>query len=96
MKQYCIYILTNKINTVLYIGVTGNLPKRMYEHKNKLVDGFTKKYNVDKLVYFEQTENVQSALAREKQLKNWQRQWKVDLINQSNPEWKDLSNTLLG
>lgn len=96
MRQYCVYILTNKINTVLYVGVTGNLPKRMYEHKNKLVDGFTKRYNLTKLVYFEQTENIHSALAREKQLKNWKRQWKVDLINKNNPEWKDLSDTLPG
>jgi putative endonuclease len=70
MKQYCVYITTNRENKVLYIGVTSNLPKRIYEHKNKLIEGFTEKYNVDKLVYFEQTENVQSALRREKQLKN--------------------------
>ena len=95
MKQYCIYITTNKTNKVLYIGVTGNLPKRICEHKNKLVEGFTKKYNVGKLVYFEQTEDVLSAIAREKQLKNWHRQWKIDLINGVNPEWKDLYDTLL-
>ncbi|HCP08706.1 MAG TPA: hypothetical protein DIT25_02835 [Candidatus Moranbacteria bacterium] len=95
MKQYCVYILTNKINTVLYIGVTGNLPKRMYEHKNKLVDGFTKKYNADKLVFFEQTEDVVSAIAREKQLKNWKRDWKIELINKNNPTWRDLSFELL-
>ncbi|MCX6765384.1 MAG: GIY-YIG nuclease family protein [Candidatus Moranbacteria bacterium] len=96
MKQYCVYILTNKINTVIYTGVTGNLSKRIYEHKNKLVDGFTKRYNLKKLVYFEQTEDVRSALTREKQLKNWKREWKIDLINKSNPKWKDLSETLLG
>lgn len=95
MKQYCVYILTNKENKTLYIGVTGNLPKRIYEHKNKLVDGFSKKYNLDKLVYFEQTENVQSALLREKQLKNWHRQWKINLIEGLNPDWQDLSATLL-
>lgn len=95
MKQYCVYILANKKNTVLYIGVTGNLPKRIYEHKNKLVDGFTKKYCVDKLVHFEQTENVQSALQREKQLKNWKREWKNELINKSNPAWIELGDTLL-
>ena len=95
-KQYCVYIATNKNNTTLYIGVTGNLPKRIYEHKNKVVDGFTKKYNLDKLVYFEQTEDVQSALRREKQLKNWHRDWKINLINSYNPTWEDLANTLLG
>lgn len=95
MRQYCVYIMTNKNNTTLYIGVTGNLPKRVYEHKKKLVDGFTKRYNLDKLVYFEQTENVQSALQREKQLKNWHREWKINLVNRLNPEWKDLADTLL-
>ena len=95
MKQYCVHITTNVNNSTLYIGVTGNLPKRIYEHKNKLVDGFTKEYDVDKLIYFEQTENVQSALNREKQLKNWHRNWKINLINSVNPEWKDLSDSLL-
>jgi putative endonuclease len=94
MKQYCVYILTNKLNKVLYIGVTSSLPKRINEHKKKLIDGFTKKYNVDKLVYFEQTENIRSALNREKQLKNWHRSWKVNLINKFNPDWKDLSEGL--
>ncbi len=95
MKQYCVYITTNRENKVLYIGVTSNLSKRIYEHKNKLVEGFTEKYNVDKLVYFEQTENVQSALRREKQLKNWHRNWKINLINSFNPQWKELTGTLL-
>ena len=90
MKQYCVYILTNINNTVFYIGVTSNLPNRIYQHKNKLVDGFTKKYNLKKLVHFEQTEDIDSALRREKQLKNWKRQWKIELINKNNPEWKDL------
>ncbi|MDO8240427.1 MAG: GIY-YIG nuclease family protein [Candidatus Moranbacteria bacterium] len=93
--QYCVYILTNQTNRVLYVGVTSNLPKRIYEHKNKLADGFTKKYNVDKLVYFEQGEDVSSALHREKQLKKWKRAWKLELIEKSNPEWKDLSDTLV-
>jgi putative endonuclease len=89
-----VYILTNKSNKVLYIGVTSNLPKRIYEHKEKKIEGFTQKYNVDKLVYFEQTENVMSALNREKQLKNWRREWKINLINGFNPEWKDLSDEI--
>jgi putative endonuclease len=95
MKQYCVYITTNRENKVLYIGVTSNLPKRIYEHKNKLVEGFTEKYNADKLVYFEQTEDVNSALRREKQLKNWHRDWKINLINSFNPQWRDLAGTLL-
>jgi len=95
MKQYCVYIITNKNNTTLYIGVTGNLPKRIYEHKNKLVEGFTKRYNLDKLAYFEQTESIESALRREKQLKNWHRDWKKNLINGFNSDWKDLYDTLL-
>jgi putative endonuclease len=94
MKQYCVYI-TSSISKVLYTGITSNLPKRIWEHKNKLVAGFTKKYNTDKLVYFEQTENVISAIAREKQLKNWHRQWKINLINKFNPKWEDLYDTLL-
>ncbi|NTV40886.1 MAG: GIY-YIG nuclease family protein [Candidatus Moranbacteria bacterium] len=95
MKQYCVYITTNRENKVLYIGVTNNLPRRIYEHKNKLVKGFTEKYNVNKLVYFEQTEDVQSALRREKQLKNWHKDWKMNLINNFNPKWKELADALL-
>ena len=90
-RQYFVYILTNKSNKVLYIGVTSNLIRRIFEHKNKLVKGFTKKYNVTKLVYFEETNDVRRALEREKQLKNWHRQWKINLINDFNPQWKDLS-----
>ena len=90
-NTYAVYILTNYNETTFYIGVTGNLQKRIWEHKNKVVDGFTKKYNVDKLVYYEVTEDVQSALNREKQLKRWHRQWKINLIKEMNPEFKDLS-----
>jgi len=90
-RQYCVYILTNKSNKVLYIGVTNDLVRRMFEHKNKLVDGFAEKYNLTKLVYYETTTEVESAIQREKQLKNWHRDWKINLINQFNPEWKDLS-----
>jgi len=93
MKQYCVYIMAS-YTKVLYIGVTGNLQKRVWEHKNKSVDGFTKKYNVDKLMYFEQTENVMSALEREKQLKKWNRNKKKKLIEMTNPEWKDLFDSL--
>ena len=89
--MYYIYILSNWNDSVLYIGVTGNLPRRLYEHKNGLVEGFTKKYNVHKLVYYEHTNDVYSAISREKQLKKWRRQKKNDLINNANPQWKDLS-----
>jgi putative endonuclease len=90
-KQYYIYILTNKSNKVIYIGVTNDLERRMFEHKNKLVGGFTKRYNLMKLVYYEVTGDVESAISREKQLKNWHRDWKINLINQFNSEWEDLS-----
>ena len=93
-RQYYVYILTNKSNKVLYIGVTNDLERRMYEHKNKMVDGFTKKYNLNKLVYFEGTTDVRSALEREKQLQNWHRSWKINLVNEFNSEWKDLSEML--
>jgi putative endonuclease len=94
-KQYYVYILTNKSNNVLYIGVTNNLVRRMFEHKNKLLEGFTKKYNLTKLIYFEITEDAESAIRREKQFKNWHRDWKINLINQYNTEWKDLSEDFL-
>jgi len=90
-KQYYVYILANVTNKVLYIGMTSNLEKRIYEHKNKAVDGFSEKYNVVKLVYFEMTTDAYSAVTRERQLKNWHRGWKDNLINESNPEWNDLS-----
>jgi len=90
-KQYYIYILANKYNKVLYTGVTNDLEKRVYEHKNKLVKGFTSRYNVDKLVYFEITENIESAITREKQIKGLLRKKKILLIELVNPEWRDLS-----
>ena len=93
-KTYAVYILTNYNETTFYIGVTGNLQKRIWEHKNKVVEGFTKKYNVDRLVYYELTENIESALNREKQLKRWHRQWKINLIKEMNPEFNDLSEQL--
>ena len=89
-KKYYVYILASKRNGTLYIGITSNLFKRIYEHKNNLIDGFTKKYNVHNLVYYEMTENVSIALAREKQLKRWKRNWKIELIEKNNPKWKDL------
>ncbi len=92
MKNYCIYILTNKNNTVLYVGVTNNLTRRIWEHKSKLIEGFTKKYNVDKLVYFKSFDNPEDAIKREKQLKAGSRKKKIELINKINPEWKDLYN----
>ena len=90
--MYYVYILSNWNNQVIYIGVTNNLERRIYEHKNKLIDGFTKKYNIDKLVYFEETTDVKAAIEREKQLKGWKREKKNILINSLNPEWNDLSS----
>ena len=90
-KTYAVYILTNYSQSTFYIGVTGNLQKRVWEHKNKVAEGFTKKYNVDRLVYFELTDSVDTALNREKQLKRWHREWKINLIREMNPEFKDLS-----
>jgi len=94
-KSGYVYIITNQMNTVLYIGVTSDLVKRIYEHKNKLVDGFSKRYNLDKLVYYETIDNIETALEREKQLKNYKRQKKQTLINDFNPEWDDLYDILL-
>lgn len=90
MKQYYVYIMTNRSKT-LYTGVTNDLMRRVYEHKNKMVEGFTKKYNITKLVYFVETNDVQSAITREKQIKGWLRAKKIALIESKNPEWKDLS-----
>ena len=89
--MYFVYILTNKHNTTLYTGVTNNLERRLYEHKNKLVEGFTKRYNLDKLVYYEATSDVRSAIEREKQIKGWTRAKKDCLIETINPQWRDLS-----
>ena len=88
--NYYVYILASKKNGTLYIGVTNNLIKRIYEHKNNLVEGFTQKYDVHQLVYFEQTGDVNSAITREKQMKKWRRQWKIELIEEKNRDWKDL------
>ena len=93
--MYYVYIITNKTNSVLYTGVTNNLIRRIYEHKNKLADGFTKKYNVSKLVYFEESQDVKSAIQREKSIKNLLRVKKEELINSFNPEWKDLYSDII-
>jgi len=90
MKQYYVYIMTNKSRT-LYTGVTNDLERRVYQHKQKLVPGFTTKYNITQLVYFEATQDVRAAIAREKQIKGWLRTRKIALIEAANPEWKDLS-----
>lgn len=89
--MYYVYILTNKWNTVLYTGVTKDLSRRLYEHKHKIVEGFTAKYNVHKLVYYEDTTDVKAAIEREKQIKGWVRAKKIALIETINPDWKDLS-----
>ena len=89
--MYFVYILSNWDDSVLYIGVTGNLPRRLYEHRNHLVDGFSSKYNTGKLVYFENATDVYSAISREKQLKKWSRAKKNKLIHSVNPAWRDLS-----
>ena len=90
-KTYYVYIMTNVSDAVLYVGVTNDLQRRIYEHKNKLVKGFSEKYNLYKLVYYEETNDIKSAIAREKQLKNWRRQWKVNLIKAENPGFSDLN-----
>ena len=90
-----VYILTNKWNTVLYLGVTGNLVKRVWEHKQKIVKGFTSRYNISKLVWYEIYQNIEEAIKREKQLKAGSRKQKNELINKMNPEWNDLYETIL-
>lgn len=90
-KTYYIYILASHQNGTLYIGVTSNLIKRIWEHKNNAIDGFTKKYDVHRLVYYEITNDANSALLREKQLKKWNREWKLNLIEKENPDWIDLA-----
>ena len=89
-KEFYVYILASKRNGTLYIGVTSDLIKRIWEHKNKFVEGFTKQYHVDKLVYFEQFRDPENAIKREKRLKKYTRKWKLDLIEKMNPEWDDL------
>ena len=90
MKPYYVYILASKKNGTLYLGVTNDIARRIYEHKNNLVDGFTKKYSVHCLVYFEVCEDVRVAIQREKNIKKWRRRWKIELIEKNNPNWRDL------
>ena len=90
-KTYYVYLVTNWNNKVLYIGVTNNLERRLYEHKNKLAKGFTEKYNVNKLVYFEQSSDIESAITREKEIKKWRREKKNNLVESVNKKWNDLS-----
>jgi putative endonuclease len=94
MKRYWVYILCSKRNGTLYTGVTNNLVRRVYEHKQKLMDGFTKKYVLDKLVYMEEFDDINAAIAREKSIKKWNRLWKLRLIEQHNPEWENLYELL--
>jgi len=89
-RQPAVYILASKRNGTLYVGVTSDLPKRVWEHKNDSVDGFTKRYGIHRLVYFELHDGMESAITREKQLKKWNRAWKLELIEKENPDWKDL------
>lgn len=93
-KRGFVYILTNQNETVLYIGVTSNLKQRIYQHKNMLVEGFSKKYRTHKLVHYEIAENIESAILREKQLKRWHKDWKINLIKQNNPNLEDLYDSL--
>ena len=94
-KNGYIYIITNKKNGTLYIGVTSNLAKRIYAHKQKLVDSFSKRYGLSILVYFESFETIVDAIKREKQLKQWQRQWKITLIEKENENWDDLYESII-
>ncbi|RZB34009.1 MAG: putative endonuclease [Desulfobacteraceae bacterium Eth-SRB2] len=94
-KQPAVYILASKRNGTLYIGVTSDLVKRIWEHKNNMVEGFTKRYNVHRLVWYELHGNMESAIIREKRLKDWKRKWKLELIESNNPNWQDLYHTIV-
>jgi putative endonuclease len=95
MNTYYVYILASKRNGTLYIGVTNDLVRRVYEHKNDLVEGFTKKYGIHLLVYYEQYNNAESAIQRERQMKKWNRQWKIRRIERQNPDWRDLFDDIV-
>lgn len=93
-RQPCVYIVTNQRNGTLYVGVTSNLIKRIWEHKTKVVKGFTRKYGLDRLVWYELHETMESAIQREKAIKNWKREWKLKAIEEMNPNWRDLNEDL--
>ena len=95
-KQFYVYILASKPKGTLYTGVTSDLAKRVWEHKSKLVEGFSRKYQVDKLVYYELHDNAETAISREKQMKKWRRSWKIELIQKENPGWMDLFDRISG
>ena len=94
-KQPAVYILASKRNGTLYIGVTSDLVKRIWQHKNKMIEGFTRRYNVHQLVWYELHSTMESAITREKRLKDWKRKWKLELIESNNPKWEDLYNTII-
>ena len=94
-KQPAVYILASKRNGTLYVGVTSDLAKRIWEHKNNMVEGFTKRYMVKQLVWYELHESMESAIMREKRIKNWKRAWKLELIESKNPDWLDLYDTIV-
>ena len=95
-KAFCVYILASKRNGALYVGITSNLVQRAWQHKEGLADGFTKEYGIKLLVWYEQHESAESAITREKQIKKWNREWKIRLIEKSNPYWNDLYSELIG
>ncbi|MEK7125558.1 MAG: GIY-YIG nuclease family protein [Patescibacteria group bacterium] len=95
MRTFYVYIMASQRNGTTYIGVTNNLTRRVYQHRNGLVEGFTKEYKVNRLVYFEEYSDIREALPREKQLKRWKRSWKIELVEKNNPTWRDLYNDLL-
>lgn len=95
MKQPCVYFLASKRNGTLYVGVTSNLVQRVWQHKNDLAEGFTRRYQIHMLVWYEQCESMQAAIAREKAIKEWKRVWKIRLIEMTNPQWRDLYEDIL-
>lgn len=94
LHTYCVYVLASKRNGTLYIGITNDLVRRIYEHKNDMIEGFTKKYRVHRLVYYEEFNNINDAITREKRMKKWKRRWKVELVESVNPKWRDLYEEL--